>query len=163
MSNNFNIKKFLVENKLTSLSKLNTSGDTYRLFTEEAHYDDSEYLSDNINSAQPDAMPAENTDIVSEVEKYLNLESADDIISEIERDVTKTTMEAKLQKIKEVIQAIDEKANSLEEDSSVKDYVNPSKIREMRRTTKKLRSMQDRLVKEYDKKFAKTKKKASFN
>lgn len=97
---------------------------------------------------------------VSEVSKYLNLESADDIISEVEKELQKETMERKMSKLKEIISAIDEKANSLEEDANVKEFVNPSKIKEMRRTTKKLRLMHERLTKEYAKKFQSKKEKS---
>lgn len=156
--NNFDIKKFLVENKLTSNSKVvNSTKNTKRLFKEEFHEEEDTFdFGENIDTEEDFA---EDDTVQNEVSKFLNMESADDIVSEIEKDINKTTMEAKLQKIKEVIQAIDEKANSLEEDANVKEYVNPSKIREMRRTTKKLRSMQDKLTKEYNKKFSDKKEK----
>jgi len=152
--NNFDIKKFLIENKLTALSRTNSvDEDIDNLFTEETHYDDSVFLNDSIDGQNVPDMDEVNDANISEVNKYLNMESAEDIISEIEKDISKTTMEAKLQKIKEVIEAIDEKVNSLEEDSNVKDYVSPVKLKEMRRTNKQLRKMQDRYLKEYDKKF----------
>lgn len=152
--NNFDIKKFLIENKLTTLSRTNQiDRDTDDLFSEETHYDNSESVNDSINTQEVSAADEVNNVSISEVGKYLNMESAEDIISEIEKDISKTTMEAKLQKIKEVIEAIDEKVNSLEEDSNVKDYISPVKLKEMRRTNKQLRKMQDRYLKEYDKKF----------
>lgn len=152
--NNFDIKKFLIENKLTTLSRTNQiHRDTDDLFSEETHYNNSESINDSINTQEVSAADEVNNVSISEVGKYLNMESAEDIISEIEKDISKTTMEAKLQKIKEVIEAIDEKVNSLEEDSNVKDYISPVKLKEMRRTNKQLRKMQDRYLKEYDKKF----------
>lgn len=140
---NFDLKKFLVENKLTSTSKLN-----------EEDYDVPMDETQEMNTEQPiDEVES------SDVSKYLAMESADDIISEIDKEVVKTTMEAKMKKIKEIIEAIDQKVNSLEEDSNVKDYVNPSKIKEMRTMSKKLRMTEDRYMKEYNKKFMSKNKK----
>lgn len=103
----------------------------------------------------------QNTDdtVQTEVSRYLSMESADQIISEIEKEVSKTVTEVKMQKLKEIIEAIDQKVSSLEEDSNVKDYVNPSKIKEMRATSKKLRMMQEKMEKDYTNKYMKKTKK----
>lgn len=93
------------------------------------------------------------------VSRYLSLESAEEVIKELEKDVNKATMEAKLSKMKEVIEAIEAKADSLEEDAGLKGFISPKKLSEMRKMTKKLRVMQERYVKEYDKKFKSTKTK----
>jgi len=90
--------------------------------------------------------------------KYLNFESAEEVIKEIESEVSKTTMEAKMSKIKEVIAALEAKANSLEEDSNLKGFVNTGRLKEMRRMTKKLRMTEEKYIKEYEKKFSKNSK-----
>jgi hypothetical protein len=101
-----------------------------------------------------DESPAETSD----VSKYINLGSAEEVIKEIESEVSRVTLEAKISKIKEVIEAIENKANGLEEDTNLQGFVNPSRIREMRRMSKKLRIMQERYSKDFDKKFNKKKK-----
>ena len=90
-----------------------------------------------------------------DVSRYLNLESAEAVIKEIESEVARVSLETKINKIKEAIEALDGKANGLEEDSNLQGFVNPARLKEMRRMTKKLRIMQERYAKEYDKKFNK--------
>jgi hypothetical protein len=102
-----------------------------------------------------DATAAESIDVY----RYLNLESAEAVIKEIESEVARVSLETKINKIKEAIEALDGKANGLEEDSNLQGFVNPARLKEMRRMTKKLRIMQERYAKEYDKKFNKKKNK----
>jgi len=94
----------------------------------------------------------------ADVSRYLNLESAEAVIKEIESEIARVSLETKINKIKEAIEALDGKANGLEEDSNLEGFVNPARLKEMRRMTKKLRIMQERYAKEYDKKFNKKKK-----
>lgn len=145
LNEHYNMNKF-DENKFSFLIKTGLKKSKSRV------------LKENFDTTAEGEM-VQDTDTVSEVSKYLNMESAEDILTEIEKELQKESMERKLNKLKEVISAIDEKANSLEEDANVKEFVNPSKIKEMRRTTKKLRLMQERLTKEYAKKFADKKEK----
>jgi len=95
-----------------------------------------------------------------DVSRYLSFGTADDVIREIESEVAKTTMEAKMAKIKEVIEALDNKANSLEEDANLKGFVNTGKLKEMRRMSKKLRVMEEKYQREFESKFSDKKKKA---
>jgi len=147
LNEHYNMNKF-DENKFSFLIKTGLKKSKPRVLKE--NFD---------TTAEGEMVQDTDTVSVTEVSKYLNMESAEDIIAEIDKELQKETMERKLNKLKEVISAIDEKANSLEEDANVKEFVNPSKIREMRRTTKKLRLMQERLTKEYTKKFAAKKEK----
>lgn len=200
---NFDLKKFLVENKLTTSSRLqeniNTPG--FDAFADEvealfpgddprqdklldvvhralidgdltlpAHggesyskqvHDLAQNLGmlDEVESVEEVEAPVEEgEEIVDEnenINKYLTLESPEDIVREIESDIRKITFEAKMKKLKEVIEAMDSKLNSLEEDSNLQGFVNTSKLKEMKRTLKKLRSIDEKYGKEYDKKYSK--------
>lgn len=137
----FDLKKFLTENKLTKSSRLAEN--------------DLAFEAEEMQAPVAEEPTAEGSDVT----RYLNLESADDVVKEIESEVARVTMEAKIAKIKEVIEAIETKANGLEEDANLEGFVNPARIKEMRRMTKKLRMMQERYTKEYDKKYKEVKKK----
>lgn len=137
----FDLKKFLTENKLTKTSRLAEN--------------DLAFEAEEMQAPIAEEPAAEGVD----VSRYLNLESADDVVKEIESEVSRVTMEAKIAKIKEVIEAIETKANGLEEDANLEGFVNPARIKEMRRMTKKLRMMQERYTKEYERKYKDVKKK----
>lgn len=86
---------------------------------------------------------------------YLKMEGPDAIIKELEKEISRVTLEAKMKRLKEIVEAFDTKINSLEEDSDLAGFVSTSKLKEMKRTVKKLRSMNEKYVKEYDKKYNK--------
>lgn len=141
----FDIRKFLTENKLTKSSR----------------------LAENDLAFEAEEMQApvaeEPTVEVADVSRYLNLESADDVIREIESEVSRNALETKINKIKEAIEALDSKASSLEEDSNLQGFVNPARLKEMRRMSKKLKVMQERYSKVYEKKYNKKKNKEVTN
>jgi len=156
---NFNLKKFLVENKLTSNSKL---------LKEEDHEDDYDpdyeaelatggdskydgYLSADMGG-NPD-MYEEEVQEGESVSKYLSLEGAEAIMKELEKDSSKAYMEAKMSKLKEVIETLESKCKSLEESDDAA-FISSSKLKEMKNTSKKLRKYEEKMVKEYDKKYA---------
>jgi len=128
---NFNLKKFLVENKLTASSRrlIEQSDD----FEEEVH--------------EEEVQEGES------VSKYLSLEGADAIMKELEKDSSKAYMEAKMSKLKEVIETLESKCKSLEESDDAA-FISSSKLKEMKNTSKKLRKYEEKMVKEYDKKYA---------
>lgn len=142
----FDLKKFLTENKLTRISQLKEvdepASENFMDAVDEVEIEEEEVIE-----------PSEGE--TSDISKYLSFESAEDIIKEIETDISRTTFEAKLSKMKEVITAIDEKVNSLEEDTSLSGFVNTGKIKEMKRMVKKLRGMEEKYSKEYSKKYGK--------
>lgn len=111
---------------------------------------ETEETEDNlINSEnEEEEMPSEGMD----VSKYLSMEGAEAIVSELEKDSAKAYMEAKLKTLKEVINTLEGKCNSLEESEDAA-FISQSKLKEMKATVKKLRKMEEKMVKEYEKKY----------
>jgi hypothetical protein len=153
----FNLKNFLIENKLTANSKLIKEQE----YTEEEDYinpgnspeqstDREEYL----DKFEEPKLEEESTETSADISKYLSMEGAEAIMKELEKDSSKSYMEAKMHKLKEVINTIEAKCTSLEEAEDLQGYVSASKLKEMKTTVKKLRGVQDKMVKEYEKKYA---------
>lgn len=85
---------------------------------------------------------------------YTKCSSADEVLKEIEVDLRKATMESKLEILGNVVDAYERKISTLEEDENLKGFVNSSKLKEMRRTCKKLTKEQEKLHKEYNSKYS---------
>ena len=98
----------------------------------------------------------------SEVEEdYSKYGSVEELMKEIETSTNEAAMQHKIKRVKKAYESLESKATSLEEGEHAS-YIAPTKIKEMKRSAKKLRMMYERLVKEYDKKYA-SKKKVELN
>lgn len=195
---NFDLKKFLVENKLTASSRrlieqsddfeeeeydeeheaelrrggdskydgyvsADMGGDPDMYEEEKVHEEEDDYVNPGNTPDQAkdreeyiekfgEKSPGEVQEGES-VSKYLSLEGAEAIMKELEKDSSKAYMEAKMSKLKEVIETLEGKCKSLEESDDAA-FISSSKLKEMKSTAKKLRKYEEKMVKEYDKKYA---------
>ena len=101
---------------------------------------------------EEDQEPTDSADEGMNVSKYLSMEGAEAIVKELEKDSAKAYMEAKLNTLKEVISTLEGKCNSLEESEDAA-FISQSKLKEMKTTVKKLRKMEEKMIKEYEKKY----------
>lgn len=109
---------------------------------------------------------AEKEDIVepavAEVEEdFSKYGSVEELMKEIERSTNEAALKHKMDRVKKAYESIESKAASLEEGEHAQ-YLAPGKIKEMRRSSKELRKMHERLLKEYEKRFP-VKKKSELN
>jgi predicted RNase H-like nuclease (RuvC/YqgF family) len=151
--NKFNLSKFLVENKLTQLGRL----------SEEGYYEGEVSEED-----MPQAPSHEETDAnqvyeaEAEVEEdFSKYASVEELMKEIEISTNEAALKHKMERVKKAYESIEAKATALEEGEHSQ-YLAPGKIREMKRSCKELRKMHERLLKEYEKKYA-VKKKSELN
>lgn len=140
----FNLTSFLVENKLTRLGRLSEG----YMGTE---YESSEDMA--VDMAKKGIYEEE-----SEVEEdYSKYASVEELMKEIETSTNEAAMKHKMERVMKACESLEAKATSLEEGEHAS-YIAPAKIKEMKRSAKELRKMHERLVKEYDKKYASKKK-----
>lgn len=153
----FDLRKFLSENKLTKSSQMINEG----ISEEELSLEELEVEEDLYAEEEDYGFVGEDEVAEAEVDvqEYLKFSSVDEVMGHINKQVDKSAHELKMSKIKEAVAAIEGKLSSLEEDANVKDFISDSKLREMRRYVRELRRMEERLIKEYDKKYAEKKKK----
>lgn len=144
----FNLTSFLVENKLTRLGKLSEG----YMGTE---YESSEDMA--VDMAKK-GMYEEETEVEEDYSKY---ESVEELMKEIETSTNEAAMKHKMERVKKAYESMESKATSLEEGEHAS-FIAPAKIKEMKRGAKELRKMHERLLKEYEKKFA-SKKKVDLN
>jgi tetratricopeptide (TPR) repeat protein len=98
----------------------------------------------------------------SEVEEdYSKYGSVEELMKEIETSTNEAAMKHKMDRVKKAYESLEAKATSLEEGEHAS-YIAPMKIKEMKRSAKKLRMMHEKLMKDYDKKYA-SKKKVELN
>jgi hypothetical protein len=95
------------------------------------------------------------------VEDYSKYNSVEELMKEIETSTNEAAMKHKMDRVKKAYESIEAKANSLEEGEHAS-FIAPAKIKEMRRSCKELRMMHEKLLKEYEKKYA-SKKKVDLN
>jgi hypothetical protein len=148
--NKFDLSKFLVENKLTQLGRLTEMGD-----------DSSEgYMGTDYESSEDMAVDMAKkgiTETEDEVEAdYSKYKSVEELMKEIESSTNEAAMKHKMERVEKAYKYLEEKASSLEEGGDA-NFINPTKLKEMKNSAKKLRGMHDKLLKEYDKKYAKKK------
>lgn len=142
--NKFNLTKFLVENKLTRLGRLSEG------FTE----------GDMPEGDMPEELSNEVYE--SEVEEdYSKYGSVEELMKQIETSTNEAAMKHKMERVKKAYESLEAKAASLEEGEHAS-YMNPGKIKEMKVSSKKLRMMHEKLMKDYDKKYS-SKKKVELN
>jgi hypothetical protein len=94
----------------------------------------------------------------SEVEEdYSKYGSVEDLMKEIETSTNEAAHKHKMERVEKAYKYLEEKASSLEEGGDA-NFLNPAKMKEMKTSAKKLRGMHEKLLKEYDKKYASKKK-----
>jgi hypothetical protein len=146
--NKFNLTSFLVENKLTRLGRLSEG----YMGTE---YESSEDMA--VDMAKKGVYEEE-----SEVEEdYSKYGSVEELMKQIETSTNEAAMKHKMERVKKAYESLESTATSLEEGEHAS-YISDAKLKEMKISAKKLRGMHDKLVKEYDKKYA-SKKKVELN
>lgn len=136
--NKFDLKKFLVENNLTQLGRLSNP------MAEE------ETLDPQMEAEQPVAQESEEEEVQEDYSKYSSVE---ELMKEIENSTNEAAHKHKMDRVKKAYESLEATATSLEEGEHAS-YISPAKLKEMKTSAKKLRGMHDKLVKEYEKKFA---------
>jgi hypothetical protein len=160
--NKFNLTKFLTENKLTQLGKLTEMGqeEEEELFLEP----DPEDLYGDVTLSHGEREPYKRLgseegpsedDDDEDYSKYNNVEE------QIETSTNEAAHKHKMERVEKAYKYLEEKASSLEEGGDA-NFLNPAKLKEMKTSAKKLRMMHEKLLKEYDKKYA-SKKKVDLN
>lgn len=139
--NNFDLRKFLVENKLTTASnqiKENELGVEETLPAEE--------ITSNEGSN-------------SKMDNYLRMETAQAILSELDSEMALAELEIKKEQIQSIIQEIESKISTLEEDAGMKGFVDKAAINGKRKVVKELNRAYEQVSKLSEKMHAKRKKK----
>lgn len=151
----FDLRKFLSENKLTSYSKLVNESripaafdeaieeeDVYRPDREEGNYDyqmeEEEVITDE--------------EEVEEGRNLMEYESVDEMIKVIENEATKQAMEYKISEVRKSCKRLEEELHSLEE-SDHAHLFSAGKMNEMRKNERKLKRVYEKYLNEYEKKY----------
>ncbi len=90
--------------------------------------------------------------------EYLKFETVEDLMKEIERSTDEAALKHKMERVKAAYTALEEKATSLEEGDNA-EFVSKTKVKEMKRNSKKLRKMYEKYEKVYEKNYNKDSKK----
>jgi hypothetical protein len=110
---------------------------------------------EELPAAPEEQLPVLETETQME-EDYSKYNSVEELMKEIETSTNEAAMKHKMDRVKKAYESIEAKANSLEEGEHAS-FIAPAKIKEMRRSCKELRVMHEKLLKEYEKKYAKKK------
>lgn len=89
--------------------------------------------------------------------QYFKYKTPEEIIREVDKQIAKESIEKKIDRLGEIASALDSKISSIEEDAELDGIVNNSRLREMRKCEKGVRKVQERLVREYEKRYKNTK------
>lgn len=135
--NNFDIKKFLVENKLTF---------------------NSAQVANEVETTAEDT-PVTEQPTQNEVSKYLKHESAQAILLELENEIALAGLDLRKEQIQKIIQEIESKISTLEEDAGMQGFVDKAAINEKRKVVKELNKAYEKVNKLSEKMHAKRKKK----
>ena len=111
---------------------------------------------DTADQAQDPAVENPKTD----PNEYLKFETVEDLMKEIERSTDEAALKHKMERVKAAYTALEEKAVSLEEGDNA-EFVSKTKVKEMKRNSKKLRKMHEKYEKIYEKNYNKDSKKAT--
>jgi hypothetical protein len=95
----------------------------------------------------------------SNMDKYLKMETAQAILSELDTEMALAELEIKKEQIQSIIQEIESKISTLEEDAGMKGFVDKAAINEKRRVVKELNRAYEKVNKLSEKMHAKRKKK----
>ena len=170
---NFDLKKFLVENKLTQQGRLAEGWHSMRL---DRTADRLDYTTPKKAEPEPEAEDQYGDVPVSHGEKepseplvsepgsseddngvdFSKYSSVEELMKEIENSTNEAAQKHKIERVKKAFETLENTATSLEEGEHAS-YISPAKLKEMKTSAKKLRKMHERLVREYDKKYAKKK------
>jgi len=180
--NNFDLTKFLVENKLTTATRLADKQKEASLMEgyhsaaldrtadrldyskpKEKGFEDYEESEDEM-ILEPDAedLPGDVTRTHGEApvaEDFSKYSSVEELMKEIENSTNEAAHKHKMERVKAAYESLEAKATSLEEGEHA-EYMATGKIKEMKVSAKKLRKMYESLSKIYEKKYAKKEKKA---
>ena len=151
----FDLRKFLSENKLTSYSKLVNESripaafdeaieeeDVYRPDMEEGNYDYQIEEEEVINDEEE----------VEEGRNLMEYESVDAMIKEIEYEASRQAMEYKISEVRKSCKRLEEELHSLEE-SDHAHMISASKMNKMRKDERKLKKTHEKYLSEYVKKY----------
>lgn len=151
----FDLRKFLVENRLTKHSQLVNESripaafdeaieeeDVYRPDMEEGNYDYQIEEEDVINDEEE----------VEEGRNLMEYESVDEMIKEIENEANKQAMEYKISEVRKSCKRLEEELHSLEE-SDHAHMISASKMNKMRKDERKLKKVHEKYLNEYEKKY----------
>lgn len=154
MSTNFDLRKFLTENKLTKASKSlireNYTPEMEEFTMEEAPMEEPS-MEETLDDQPADVDPTNSAGVASSFDpsKY---ESVEQLMREIEVTANKASLQEKMKRVKEAYESLDQKATALEEGEDSK-YMSSTKLKEMKKNAKTLRKMYEKYEKEYDKRF----------
>jgi len=95
----------------------------------------------------------------SNMDKYLKIETAQAILSELDSEMALAELEIKKEQIQRIVQEIESKISTLEEDAGMKGFVDKAAINEKRRVVKELNRAYEQVNKLAEKMHAKRKKK----
>lgn len=151
----FDLRKFLSENKLTSYSKLVNESRIPAAFDEAIEEED--VYKPNMEEGNYDYQMEEEEVITDEeeVEEGRNLmeyDSVDEMIKEIEYVANKQAMEYKISEVRKSCKRLEEELHSLEE-SDHAHMISPSKMNKMRKDERKLKKTHEKYLSEYEKKY----------
>jgi len=96
----------------------------------------------------------EGEESVEEAPAIPKYNSIEELMKEIEEGTNKAGHEYKMNKMKEVCEALENKVTSLEEGENA-EHIDQSKVKQMRKDIAALRKAEEKLRKEFDKKFNK--------
>jgi len=94
----------------------------------------------------------------SNKDKYLKMETAQAILSELDSEMALAELEIKKEQIQSIIQEIENKISTLEEDAGMKGFVDETAIRAKRKVVKELNRAYEQVSKLSEKMHAKRKK-----
>jgi hypothetical protein len=115
---------------------------------------------EELPAAPEEKLPVLETETEME-EDYSKYNSVEELMKEIEKSTNEAAHQHKMDRVKKAYESLEATATALEEGEHAK-YMSATKMKEMKTSAKKLRMMHDKLLKEYDKKYA-SKKKVDLN
>lgn len=154
MNNNFDLSKFLIENKLTTATRVASKEKALR--SSGMSLDETEVEDVDLDTVVPqeENAPFNEEQVEEDFSKYATVE---ELMKEIENSTNEAAHKHKMERVKAAYESLEAKATSLEEGEHSA-YISTSKIKEMKMSSKKLRKMYESLSKVYEKKYAKKEK-----
>lgn len=151
----FDLRKFLSENKLTSYSKLINESRIPASF-DEAIEEEDVYTPDkgegNYDYQIEEEEVITDKEEVEEGRNLMEYESVDEMIKVIENEATKQAMEYKISEVRKSCKRLEEELHSLEE-SDHAHLFSAGKMNEMRKNERKLKRVYEKYLNEYEKKY----------
>lgn len=107
----------------------------------------------------PELNIPEGDESIEEVKPLPKYESIEELMKEIEHGTNEAAHKYKMEEMKRVYEALEAKVGSLEEGENA-EHIDQKKVKQMRKDIAALRKAEERLRKDFDKKFNKEKKEA---